>query len=132
MWLSLIVRYSSEECGLCYNTVDVAPQLGELVIFQPSTAPNPQVEKQPVDMEPLTVPNPQVEKQLVGGIKQTKPFKVDGKFFWSIGDYVAYRDSIGATRINTQRLRDRLKAAGTTEEAPTRYLSPDEIDDALL
>lgn len=103
-----------KECDYCYNTVDVAPKLDRSVTLPPSTSPNSQVEKQPV-----------------GGNKPTKPFKVDGQFFLSMGDYNAYRDLNSLTRINSTRLRNKLQASGTAEEAPTRYLSQDEIERGL-
>jgi hypothetical protein len=101
------------ECGLCYNTVDVAPQLSNLVQFETSTEPNPLETKQPV-----------------GGNKETKPFKVKNVYFLSMGDFTAYQDAIGESRTNHKRLRDKLKKFENNLNEDTRYLSKAEIEEA--
>lgn len=50
------------ECGLAYNTHDVPPQLNEFTV--------------------LDTPLAETEQQPVGGIKETKPFKYEGQFFF--------------------------------------------------
>lgn len=97
------------ECGLAYNTNDSAPQLNDSVKLEPSLAVTE------------TVPQP------IGGIKESKPFKVSGKCFYSMSDYWAYQDSIGQSRVNRQRLRDLLRSNSNNIESDTRYLTEDEI-----
>ena len=99
------------ECGLAYNTNDSAPQLNDYV---------------KLDFSPAETKE---ESQPVGGIKETKPFKVDGKFFLSMGDYWAYKDSLNLPRGNKQRLREKLVNNSNDIESDTRYLTEEEIED---
>lgn len=112
------------ECGLCYNTVDVAPQLGNLVKLEPPTKPNL------LGSIDSSEPAELFEKQPVGGNKETRPFKLNNMLFRSAGDYLAYQDSIGENRVNRKRLRKRLDLAGTDLKATTRYLTEAEIEEA--
>ncbi len=95
------------ECGLAYNTNDSAPQINDFVT--------------------LDLSSDEEEQQPVGGIKETKPFKVDGKFFLSMGDYWAYKDSLSQPRGNKQRLREKLVKNSNNIESDTRYLTEEEI-----
>jgi hypothetical protein len=98
------------ECGLAYNTNDSAPQINDFVTLDDQFLTETEKEQLPV-----------------GGIKETKPFKVDGKAFLSMGDYWAFKDSLGQPRGNRKRLRDKLVNNSNDIESDTRYLTEGEI-----
>jgi hypothetical protein len=97
------------ECGLAYNTHDVPPQLNEFTV--------------------LDTPLAETEQQPVGGIKETKPFKYEGQFFFSMGDLLAYRKSLGLSVLNKERVRKKLTENYNYMESDTRYLAEEEIKD---
>jgi hypothetical protein len=99
------------ECGLAYNTHDVSPQLNEFTVLG---TPLVEIEE---------------KKQPVGGIKETKPLKLEGNCFTSMGDLLAYRQSLGLTILNRERVRNQLKKNANDMKSDTRYLTEEEIED---
>jgi hypothetical protein len=102
------------ECGLAYNTNDVSPQLNEFTVLDTPLAET------------------EAKQQPVGGIKDTKPFKYEGKFFFSMGDFLAYRQSLGLPTSNKKRVRQKLNKHSDDidfRSSDTRYLSQEEIED---
>lgn len=99
------------ECGLAYNTHDVSPQLNVFTVLNPPLA---ETEAKP---------------QPVGGIKETKPFKYEGKFFFSMGDLLGYRKSLELSVLNKERVRTKLTTNSNDMKSDTRYLTKEEIED---
>ena len=123
------------ECGLAYNTNDSAPQLNNSVTLESSLdfPGSPPSQPQPLDAPQGSArlhKAPQGSTRLrkaPQGIKKTKPFKVNGQAFRSMGDYVGYKDSKKEPRGNIQRLREKLKTNTSNSHSDTRYLTEKEI-----
>lgn len=75
----------------------------------------------------LSVATIEEEPQPIGGLKDTKPFKVNDVYFRSIGDYFAYQDNKNQPRGNASRLRAKLNKNANNSESNTRYLTEEEI-----
>nr|ADK88935.1 GIY-YIG homing endonuclease [Pseudopediastrum boryanum] len=113
------------ECGLCYNTNDVAPQLVESpVLPDPSLIGPAPLGKVSSTSFPLPVVGP----------KRGKPFKVNNLYFLTGQDYAKYRESLSVSNrkhfLSMPRLRLKLCTNSNDSNNSTRYLSDAEVQEA--
>jgi hypothetical protein len=115
------------ECGLCYNTNDVCPQLSEAVFINEQS---PTILEKESDncAQPITL-----KSKKVLGPNKAKPFKVGELYFSSFTSYENYRDSIGENRKKfpcRSTLRVQLRKVHWELTSDIRYLTEDEIKEA--